>query len=106
MSKTLFSLIRFYLLWIIIFFLERLIFILYFSSKIFPLSVTEFVSMFFYGLRMDASMAAYICALPLFGFIVKWFIPSIKIPVILLKIYSLIIVVLCAIFMAVNLNIY
>ena len=62
--------------------------------------------MFFYGLRMDASMAAYICALPLFGFIVKWFIPSIKIPVILLKIYSLIIVVLCAIFMAVNLNIY
>jgi phosphoglycerol transferase MdoB-like AlkP superfamily enzyme len=55
---------------------------------------------------MDASMAAYICAIPLLIYIIKWFIPALKIPMILLKGYSFIILFLSALIMAVNLNIY
>src|SRR5690554_5241228 len=106
MSKTLFSLLSYYLLWIAIFFLERLIFIGYFYSKIFPISVKEFFSIFLYSLRMDASMAAYICVIPLLFYIIKWLSQSLKAPVILLKVYSLLILSLSALIMAVNLNIY
>src|SRR5690554_1974725 len=106
MSKTLLLLFRYYLIWIAIFFLERLLFIGYFYSKIFPVSISEFFSIFLYGLRMDASMAAYICTLPLLFFIIQWIIPSLKVPVILLKIYSIVILFLSALIMAVNLNIY
>jgi phosphoglycerol transferase MdoB-like AlkP superfamily enzyme len=106
MSKSLFSLVRYFLLWMGVFFLERLIFIGYFYSKIFPINVKEFLSMFFYGLRMDASMAAYICVLPLLFYIIKWFIPALKTSMILLKTYSFLILSLSALIMAVNLNIY
>jgi len=55
---------------------------------------------------MDASMAGYICAFPLLFFILLWSAPAIKIPSIVLKVYSLIVLTLCAVLMAVNLNIY
>jgi phosphoglycerol transferase MdoB-like AlkP superfamily enzyme len=106
MSKTLFSLVSYYLLWIAIFFLERLVFIGHFYSKIFPISVKEFLSIFLYSLRMDASMAAYICVIPLLFYMISWFVPALKASVKLLKVYSLLILLLSALIMAVNLNIY
>jgi phosphoglycerol transferase MdoB-like AlkP superfamily enzyme len=55
---------------------------------------------------MDASMAAYICVIPLLFYIARWFIPEVKIPVLVLKVYSLLILSISALIMAVNLNIY
>lgn len=106
MLKTIYPLVKFYLIWIAIFFLERLIFIGYFYAKIFPISLKEFILTFLFGLRMDASMAAYISALPLLFFIVKWLIPSLKIPAKALYIYSLILLTICCLLSAINLNIY
>ena len=106
MLKTCYPLIKFYLIWIAVFFLERLIFIGYFYTKISPISLQELVFTFLFGLRMDTSMAAYICALPLLLFIVKWFIPSLKIPVKTLQVYSLVILAMCCLISAVNLDIY
>lgn len=106
MLKTIYPLVKFYLIWIIIFFIERLIFIGYFYAKIFPISPKELILTFIFGLRMDASMAAYICALPLLFFIVKWFIPSLKIPIKALRVYSLILLAICCLLSAINLNIY
>src|SRR5690606_18090900 len=51
-------------------------------------------------------MAAYICAIPLLLFIIKWFLPSLKLRPILLKAYSVAILVICALLMAINLNVY
>src|SRR5690606_5240007 len=99
MSKTLIILFRYYLVWIALFFLERLFFIIYFSSKIFPVSIAEFFSIFLYGLRMDASMAAYVCILPLLFFIISWIHPSFKMPIIILKVYSATILFLSALIM-------
>src|SRR5690606_35148676 len=106
MSRITIPLVKYYLLWILLFFLERLLFIIYFSAGIFPISVGEFFSMFLYGLRLDASMAAYICALPLLIFIINWFVPRLKIPLLAIRIYSMFLICICAILMAVNLNIY
>lgn len=106
MAKTLLLLIKYYLVWMVIFFVERLVFILYFHSKIFPISFNDFFSTFVHGLRMDASMAGYICAIPLLAFIIQWLTPFFKIPTILLKYYSWFILVICSLIMAVNLNIY
>src|SRR5690554_1664852 len=106
MLKTLYPLVKFYLVWIAVFFLERLLFIGYFYAKIFPISPKEFILTFLFGLRMDASMAAYICALPLLFFIVKWFIPALKTSARVLRIYSLTLLIICCILSAVNLNIY
>lgn len=100
------SLLRYYLTWIALFIFERLIFVIYFYSKIFPISIKEFILIFLYGLRMDASMAAYISALPLLFFIAQWTIPSFWVSTRVLKIYSLIIVFLNALIAAVNVNIY
>ena len=55
---------------------------------------------------MDASMAAYICALPLLVFIINWFIPKLKVPSKAIRVYSYFLISVCAILMAVNLNIY
>ncbi len=79
---------------------------LYFQSKVFPITFKEFLSVFFYGFRMDASMAGYICALPLLFFIVQWIFPFVKIPNTILKYYSWFILVISSLIMAVNLNIY
>src|SRR5690606_10930910 len=106
MLKMYYQIVKYYFLWIVVFFLERVFFIGYFHSEIFPISFTELISIFLYGLRMDASMAGYICALPLLFFILRWCVPAIKIPSVFLKVYSLIILTLCAVIMAVNLNIY
>ncbi|HUH19041.1 LTA synthase family protein [Albibacterium sp.] len=106
MLKTLYPLVKFYLIWIAIFIIERLIFIGYFYAKIFPISPREFLLTFLFGLRMDASMAAYICALPLLFFIIQWLIPNLKISSKVLKIYSFILLIICGLLMAVNLNIY
>ncbi|TCK84775.1 LTA synthase family protein [Albibacterium bauzanense] len=106
MLKTIYPLVKFYLIWIAIFFLERLIFIGYFYAKIFPISLKEFILTFLFGLRMDASMAAYICALPLLLFIFKWLIPSLKISAKVLRVYSLFLLVTCCLLSAINLNIY
>ena len=51
-------------------------------------------------------MAAYICVLPLLFFIWAWFFPSLKLSVKVLKVYSLIILFVSTLIMAVNLNIY
>jgi len=106
MLKTGYLLVKFYLTWIAVFFLERLIFLGYFYAKIFPLTPKEFLLTFLFGIRMDASMAAYICALPLLFFIVKWLVPGIKIPARILYIYSLIILITCCLLSAINLNIH
>jgi phosphoglycerol transferase MdoB-like AlkP superfamily enzyme len=106
MLKTLYPLVKFYLIWIAVFFLERLIFIGYFYAKIFPISLKEFLQMFLFGIRMDASMAAYICALPLLFFVVKWVKPTLNIPAKILQVYSLTLLVICSLLTAINLNIY
>ncbi len=106
MLKNLFILLRYFGFWILFFFLERIVFVSYYAGSIKNTPFTGIVKVFFYGLWMDASMAGYICAIPLLAYVIFWFIPGVSIPSKILKVYTRILVVLFSFLTVVNFNIY
>lgn len=106
MFRNLVVLLRYFIFWIIFFFLERAVFVLYNSDKLSDTPISEIMKSFLYGLWMDASMAGYICALPLVVYAVLWLIPRARIPVSIIKVYSYLLIILFSILTVVNFNIY
>lgn len=106
MIRNLVVLLRYFIFWIIFFFLERVVFVLYNTSKLNDARFGEIMQTFLYGLWMDASMAGYFCALPLVVYVVLWLIPRATIPVKIIKVYSYLLIVLCSIITVANFNIY
>lgn len=104
--KTIWSLFRYFCFWLLFFFLERLVFVLYNVSRLKAQTFTEILPAFFYGLWMDISMAGYICAIPLLLFLILWFVPRVSVPEGILKYYTWALVVICALLTVVNFNIY
>lgn len=104
--KNLLAAAKYFACWMLFFFVDRLIFILYFLPKTTGISFAEISRSFVVGLRMDASMAAYICALPLLFFIFNWLVKKVTISTKVLKVYSYILVVLFSFIAVVNFNIY
>ncbi|MGV3509330.1 MAG: LTA synthase family protein [Sphingobacteriaceae bacterium] len=106
MVKNLSTIFRYFFFWLLFFFLERLVFILWFGKKLQTLSIAEISKSFVVGLWMDASMAGYIVVLPLLLTIIKWFIPKLNIPSGILKWYTIILIVVFSIICVFNFNIY
>lgn len=104
--KTIWTLIRYFCFWLVFFFIERLVFILYNFNKLVSRSFSEIAGAFIYGLWMDTSMTGYICAIPLLVFLILWFIPNVKVPAAFLKYYTWVLVVICALLAVINFNIY
>lgn len=97
---------RYFLFWIIFFFLERLIFLIYFSERISYLGITEITSTFWHALRLDISMAAYISAIPAIFYIILLFLPAVRFPKIIAKTYVLFFVLVFSIVGISNMNLY
>jgi hypothetical protein len=97
---------RFFLFWIVFFFLERFIFLVYFSDRISYLQTAEILNTFWRALRLDISMAAYISVLPAIFYIILLFLPSVKIPKIIAKSYVIFFVTLFSTIAISNLNLY
>ncbi len=97
---------RFFLFWIVFFFLERFIFLIYFIERVSYLKTTEIISTFWYALRLDVSMAAYISALPAIFYLILLFLPSVKIPKIIAKSYVIFFIALFSTIAISNLNLY
>lgn len=106
MFRNLVVLLRYFTFWIIFFFLERAVFVLYNSDKLSEAPFSEIMQTFLYGLWMDASMAGYICALPLIVYVLLWLIPKASIPEKIIKVYSYLLIILFSILTVVNFNIY
>jgi phosphoglycerol transferase MdoB-like AlkP superfamily enzyme len=104
--KTAVSLLRYFLFWLLFFFLERAVFLVYNSKKISAEPTPEIINAFAYGLWMDASMAGYFCVIPLLIFIVLWFFPKFRINNIYLSAYTYTLVVFCSLLAVINFNIY
>lgn len=104
--KTVWTLIRYFCFWLLFFFLERLVFILYNSGKLTNQSFSEIFPAFIYGLWMDSSMAGYICAVPLLLFLLSWYFPKLHVPESTLKYYTWVLLVICAFLTVINFNIY
>lgn len=107
MIKSLSFFIKYFLFWIFFFFINRLLFEIWYASTFLVYSsLNETLKTYLYGLRMDASMAAYFCVLPFFVFIAVWMIQKAKFPIRLLNIYTYILISLTALFTLVDVNIY
>ncbi|WP_407430269.1 LTA synthase family protein [Arcticibacter sp.] len=106
MFRNLVVLLRYFTFWIIFFFLERAVFVLYNIGSISDAQISEIMKIFLYGLWMDASMTGYICALPLVVYMVLWLIPKARIPAKIIKVYSYLLIILFSIATVINFNIY
>jgi phosphoglycerol transferase MdoB-like AlkP superfamily enzyme len=106
MLKNLFSLIRFYLFWLIFFFITRVTFEIYFRHKLKIASAKEIVESFLYAIRLDFSTAAYIAIIPLLVSIAVWFTPRAKIKAIWLRVYTWICLLLVCFLTILDLNIF
>jgi phosphoglycerol transferase MdoB-like AlkP superfamily enzyme len=104
--KTILSFLRYFAFWLLFFFLERTVFLLYNYKRISEESSLEVLKAFLYGSWMDASMAGYFCAIPLIVALVIWFLPPARLSTIYLRIYTYILIFLCAVVAVINFNIY
>ncbi|WP_183558151.1 LTA synthase family protein [Mucilaginibacter sp. SP1R1] len=87
MFRNLFSLFRFFVFWLLFFAITRITFELYFAHKLKGAGFSEILQTFLYGIRLDASAAAYICIVPLLVFVVNWCIPTYRVKPVWLKAY-------------------
>ncbi|SDF03593.1 Phosphoglycerol transferase MdoB [Mucilaginibacter pineti] len=106
MLRNLFSFIRFFVFWLVFFAITRATFELYFWLKLGAASFGEIMQTFYYGLRLDASAAAYISALPLLVFVIGWWFPSLTIKPIFLKVYVWFCLFLISLDTSLNFNIF
>jgi phosphoglycerol transferase MdoB-like AlkP superfamily enzyme len=106
MLKSFFVFLRFYLFWLLFFFIDRLIFLVYFSDRISHVGLSEIASTFFYAIRLDSSMIGYISVIPLLFYLTLLFIPKIKFPESIGKYYIIFFVLIFSIITIFNLNLY
>jgi len=105
MLRSLFSFCRFFIFWIILAIITRVVFEVYFRNKLSGASFSEIAQTFQYGFLMDASVAAYISSVPLLVFCVNWFTKR-HIGSKWLRSYVYLAMVIIAIVTVVNLNIF
>jgi phosphoglycerol transferase MdoB-like AlkP superfamily enzyme len=106
MLKSFFVFIRFYLFWILFFALERLVFLVYFSEKLSQRSFGEKASTFWYALRLDSSMIAYISVVPLLIYLFFLFLRRSFVPRSVPRTFVIILISLFSIITAFNFNLY
>lgn len=106
MLKSFVVFARFYLFWIIFFFLDRLIFLIYFFDKLANVSFKETSSTFWNALRLDASMIAYISAIPFLGYLILLFLPRFNFPKSIARIFVIFLLVIFSLISVFNLNLY
>lgn len=105
MLKSIKILVRFFCFWLILFLIDRSIFLIFFSDKL-EAAPDEIISTFTHGLRLDASTAVYLSAIPLLVYIVLWFFPGLKLPTFMPRIYVYFMVILISLISVINLNLY
>lgn len=106
MLKSFIFLLRFFLFWLIFFFLERLVFLIYFSEKLKQTPFSETITTFLYGLHLDAAMAGYVSILPLLVFLILWIFPRLRFKTVVPKTYVAVLIILFSLVSVINFNIY
>ncbi len=97
---------KYFLFWMIFFFLNRLFFEIWYASEIYESSFTSILKTFLYGAHMDASMAGYICIIPFLIFSTSWLFPRLILPSKFIKYYTYVLVFFVSLFTLIDINIY
>ncbi|WP_232734687.1 LTA synthase family protein [Polaribacter sp. ALD11] len=103
-NRLLFN-ISYFFLWIGYFAFARLFFLLFYFDKTQDLDFTTIFKTFLYGIRLDASFAAYLCIIPFLFLIFSIFINSIRIGN-LIKWYSYILLVFITLLLVIDASLY
>lgn len=106
MLKSFIVFARFFLFWMVFFFLDRIIFLAYFSDKLANVSLKEISNIFWNAIRLDASMIAYISAIPLIGYIILLFLPRFHLPKLTGKAFVIFLLAIFSLISVFNLNLY
>ncbi len=106
MLKSFVVFLRFYLFWILFFALERLVFLIYFSDKLSGTSFGEKAATFWYALRLDSSMTAYISAIPLIIYILFLFLKRSFLRRSVPRVFVIVLISAFSIITAFNFNLY
>lgn len=106
MVKNISFVVRYLLFWMLFFLFERTVFVIYNWGDFASLNFADSFKLYANGAWMDISAAGYITALPLLVFVLLWIFKIKRFPVLAIKIYSWVMVVLCAAITVVNFNIY
>ena len=105
-NKKISLFVRLLLFWILAFFIERLIMIIYFFDKLPSKGFREILEIFANSLRLDLSMAAYLISLPLLVIFSIQFLDNKKIAKKFFDIYQPLFIVLFLFIGWINLNLY
>lgn len=106
MFKSLIFFVRFFLLWLLFFAIDRFVFMFIFHKKLREIPLGEKILTFYYALRLDFSMAAYIAVIPLLVFAFWYFTKKTSINTNWVSIYNKILIILFGFFSIVNFNTY
>ena len=104
-KKSLYFQPLYFLFWLLYFVVARALFLLYHTDKSGQLSGEELFYTFVYGLRLDASFTAYICAIPFLLGVVGAIRSSTKITGII-RYYSYTLLVLISLLLSADLELY
>src|SRR5688572_9878317 len=91
--------------WLLLFFAGKVIFLLYHAGLTAKLSTGEIAKVFFYGLKLDLSAAAYLSVLPFFILLLAPLLPD-KISKWLLRVFVCCFTLLIALLQTVDLQLY
>ncbi|WP_316811530.1 LTA synthase family protein [Pedobacter heparinus] len=106
MLKSLLFFLRFFLFWLLFFFIDRLIFIFIYHRQLTSVPFSERAATFYHAISLDLSMTAYLAVIPLLSYI-YWLLNGRKIVELKwLSVYNQILIVLFSILAVVNFNIY
>ena len=106
MFKSLLFFVRFFLFWIIFFFLERLTFLTINIKKVALMPSLEIMATFYHALSLDISMIGYLLVVPLLGYVVYLLTGRKEVSINWLHVYVKVLVVLFSITAVINFNIY
>ena len=95
----------YFLYWLLFFAIAKVAFLLYHLHLTKTLNGIEILQVFLYGLRMDASFAAYICLFPFLLFFIKSIFVKFKINKII-RIYTYVLVIIISFLIIADLGLY
>jgi hypothetical protein len=104
--ERLYFLVRYYLYWIIYFIISKEVFVLYHFNKFHALDTWTQVKIFWVGLRLDASFAAYLSILPftLLAFSIN---PKIQKSIFsFVKYFTYLCIIICTLIVTIDLELY
>ncbi len=105
MKQRILFFLSYFLYWIVFFVVARLVFMVYNHDLSFSLSVSEWLSTFWYGLHMDASMSGYISAVAALILTVLSFLRG-KVVAKVMSVYTMVVLVIACILIVSDMELY